>query len=157
MNDILSPLSTPIANRKHIAMHIDYTKGKGIEMHFCLADPTDFGVQYSICEFDHNPTILLERYDRLTPTCKRRLAELQQKLAEWAVVLTDTYEKTHQEKDIFATIIAEWAASAPATPPKKEGKVDTTEFKPDPVDEQPTTTAGWFMFFFHFDEEEQVA
>lgn len=138
-------------------MHIAYSKGKGIEMHFCLADPTDFGVQYSICEFSHNPTVLLESYDRLTPTCKRRLAELQQKLAAWAIHITKAYEDCHSEKDIFAEAMKAWAAYSPAEPPKQEDKVDTTEFKPDAAYEQSATPGGWSMFFFYFGDEEQAA
>ena len=128
---------------------------EGIEMHFCLADPTDFGVQYSICEFDHNPTILLERYDRLTPTCKRRVAELQQKLAAWAIHITKSYEDCHSEKDIFAEVMKAWAAHSPAEPTKQEDKVDATDFQPDAA--AATDAHGWFMFFFNFDEEEQAA
>ena len=110
---------TPIQSVEHfptLQLNADYIKSRGVVININAVEVTDFGFRTNVLS-DCNFCITVEPSQRLTPTLKKRIEQLNSKLNSWRQHIAKVYDETHQDREGFIELIKAWAQHSPDTAP----------------------------------------
>lgn len=143
-----------------LMMQADYNKGVGITLRFTPIHLTEYGFQSD----PMNKYIMyftLQPSERLTPTIKKRIAELTTKLENWKLHLAAAFNDFKDDRQSFVDLITAWAEHSPLAPPSATANPQAVNGSPSTtvpevsVSDEPSLSliadlyfAGRFFFFF---------
>lgn len=130
-----------------LMMQAEYKKGVGITLRFTPIHLTEFGFQSD----PMNKYIMyftLQPSERLTPTIKKRIAELNTKLENWKNNIASAFNDFKDDRQLFIDLIQAWAEHSPLAPPTTSVPEVSSSDDPALSLTADLYIAGRFLFFF---------